>query len=185
MKYITFWKVLSGPILQVSHGRRRILSHDSSNSPCVFGHPEAHVTLRYVETSKHKMKLEFVGLTCTLALESHQKLNLCGWIRLSSLGGHFDWIRRANSYLGDPACWHLARRGNTIFLKSCATTQYRMMHAWTWCMIVDQCWGSILLLVQLGIFLSLCWCMLRKIQRKILNCIKSNVEPRYWCGFLC
>ena len=122
MKYITFLKVLSGPILQVSHGRRRILSHNSSNSPCVFGHPEAHVTLRYVETSKHKMKLEFVGLTCTLALESHQKLNLCSWIRLSSLGGHFDWIRRANSYLGDPACWHLARRGNTIFLKSCATT---------------------------------------------------------------
>ena len=77
VKNITFLKVFSGSILQVPHGRRRVLSHDSSNSPCVFGHPEAYVTLRCVETSKHKMKLEFVGLTCTLALESHQKLNLC------------------------------------------------------------------------------------------------------------
>ena len=139
MKYITFLKVLSGPILQVSHGRRRILSHNSSNSPCVFDHPEAHVTLRYVETSKHKMKLKFVGLSCTLALESHQKLNLCSWIRLSSLGGHFDWIRRANSYLRDPACWHLARRGNRIFLIRVA----RRLNI-EWCMDIVYDSGSVL-----------------------------------------
>lgn len=75
VKWITsFWSCFD--FLKVPHGRRRLLSHDSSNSPGLFGHPEAHVTLLSEETSRHKMKLECVGLTCTLALESHLRPNV-------------------------------------------------------------------------------------------------------------